>query len=126
MPRSSRLDRLNKPARFQNRRRRGLNLLHPDEQQLFFAVLQGPHRLNGFRNHDILRQLFPTADSDPRQTQRRRNQVTRKLQLLRAHGLIAKVPHSHRYRITNQGEAMMTKAVYARYKLFPKELSLVA
>ena len=48
------------------------------------------------------------------------------VQLLRAHGLIAKIPHCHRYRVTVQGEALMSAALYARYKLFPKELQNVA
>jgi hypothetical protein len=48
------------------------------------------------------------------------------LQLLRAHGLIAKIPHAHRYRLTEKGQAIMNAAVYVRYKAFPKELHEVA
>src|SRR4029077_2330919 len=46
------LDRVSKPALFHKRRRRGLNLLHPDEQRLFRAILRGDWRLHGFRNRD--------------------------------------------------------------------------
>jgi hypothetical protein len=48
------------------------------------------------------------------------------LHLLRAHGLIATIPHTHRYRVTTKGEAVMSAALYARYKVFPKELQHVA
>ena len=59
--------------------------------------------------------------------QRRRTaHVSRLLHLLRAHGLIAKIPHSQRYRVTVKGEALMSAAIYARHKVFPKELQGVA
>lgn len=45
---------------------------------------------------------------------------------LRAPGLIAKIPHAHRYRVTTKGEAQMSAAIYARYEVFPKELQHVA
>jgi hypothetical protein len=45
------------------------------------------------------------------------------LQLLRGHGLIAKIPYSHRYRVTAKGEAIMGTAIYLRCKAFPKELA---
>jgi DNA-binding IclR family transcriptional regulator len=59
--------------------------------------------------------------------QRRRTaHVSRLLHLLRAHGLIAKIPHAHRYRVTAKGEALMSAALQARDKLFPQELQGVA
>jgi hypothetical protein len=120
------LDRVNKPARLGQRRRRGLNLLRRQEQQLFRAVLRGEHHINGFRNRDIQAVLFPTRVRDVVEQRRRTAHVSRLLHLLRAHGLIAKIPHAHRYRITTKGEAVMSAAIYARYKVFPKELQDVA
>jgi hypothetical protein len=114
------LDRASEPTRFHRRRRRALNLLCDGEQRLFLAVLQGQHRLHGFRNTDVARYLDPrprTTAGQRRQTAR----ISRQLQLLRAHGLIAKIPHSYRYRVTAHGEALMTTAVYLRHKSFPKE-----
>ena len=120
------LDRVSEPAKFHGRRRRGLNLLHVDEQQLFRAVLRGEHRLHGLRNRDIALHLFGPVPSDPVKQRQRTTRVSRLLQLLRAHGLIAKVPHSHRYQVTSKGEAVMNAALYVRYKAFPKELLDVA
>jgi hypothetical protein len=120
------LDRVSKPARLGQRRRRGLNLLRMEEQRLFRAVLHGEHHINGFRNRDVQAALFPQRTRDSAGQRRRTAHVSRLLQLLRAHGLIAKIPHTHRYRVTAKGEALMCAAIYARYKVFPKELQGVA
>jgi hypothetical protein len=120
------LDRMHQPARLGPRRRRGLNLLRVQEQKLFHAVLRGEHHVNGFRNRDIQGGLFTVRAKDLAEQRRRTAHVSRLLHLLRAHGLIAKVPHAHRYRMTTKGEAVMSAAVYARHKVFPQELQHVA
>jgi hypothetical protein len=120
------LDRVNKPARLGQRRRRGLNLLRVEEQQLFRAVLRGEHHINGFRNRDVQAVLFGQRARDVAEQRRRTAHVSRLLHLLRAHGLIAKVPRSHRYRVTAKGETLMGAAIYARYKVFPQKLQGVA
>jgi hypothetical protein len=120
------LDRVQKPARLGPRRRRGLNLLRVEEQKLFRAVLRGEHHVNGFRNRDLQAALFPTCVKDAAEQRRRTAHVSRLLHLLRAHGLIAKVPHAHRYRVTTKGQALMSAALYARCKVFPNELQEVA
>ena len=56
----------------------------------------------------------------------RRLFTSRQLQLLRAHGLIASVPHSYRYHVTRRGEDLMNAAIYVRCKAFPNELNDVA
>jgi hypothetical protein len=120
------LDRVQKPTRLGRRRCRGLKLLHVEEQRLFRAVLRGEHHVNGFRNRDVQTALFPVQAKDTTERRRRTAHVSRLLRLLRGHGLIAKVPHAHRYRVTTKGEALMGAAIYARYKVFPKELQGVA
>jgi hypothetical protein len=120
------LDQVHRPARFRSRRRRALNVLSAAEQQLFLAVLRGEHRLTGFRNADVARHLFPSVDRTAQERRRRTAAVSRKLQLLRAHGLIAAVPHSYRYQITRKGENLMSAAIAVRAKAFPKELENVA
>jgi hypothetical protein len=120
------LDRVSQPTRFRGRRQRGLNLLAVAEQQLFLAVLRGDHRLQGVRNRDLAHALFPRPTTDPTERKRRTAHVSRRFLLLRAHGLLAKIPHTHRYRITAKGEDLMSAALYVRYKVFPKELDRVA
>jgi DNA-binding IclR family transcriptional regulator len=61
------------------------------------------------------------------QAKRRRTApVSRLIQLLRAHGLIAQIPHAHRYRVSEKSQTIMNAAVYVRYKAFPQELQEVA
>jgi hypothetical protein len=120
------IDQASQPVRFRGRRRRGLNLLGLQEQRLFHAVLRGEHRLNGLRNADVAQELYGPAPRDLAARRRQTARVSRLLQLLRAHGLIAKVPHAHRYQLTAKGEALMSAALYVRHKAFPKELDDVA
>ena len=120
------LDRVCRPAKFPQRRRRGLKLLHPEEQRLFRAVLRGDWQLNGFRNRDLAHERYGPLPDRPEERRRRTVKVCRYLQLLRAHGLLAKVPHSNRYRVTANGEALFCSAVYLRLDAFPKALKAVA
>lgn len=119
------LDRLSQPVNYHGRQRRGLNLLHAEEQKLFLAVLCGANRLNGFRSRDIQRSLHGVT-RDPENGRRQMHRVSRQLQLLRAHGLIKKVPNCHRYHVTLKGEAVMGAAVRVRVKEFPHELPAAA
>jgi hypothetical protein len=120
------LESLHKPARFGNRRRRALNVLSDADHRLFLAVLRGDHCVNGFRNADVAKVLFPTPAKSVRERRRRSSQVSRKLQLLRAHGLIAPIRSSYRYRITRKGQTLMNSAVSVRCQAFPVELKPVA
>jgi hypothetical protein len=116
-------DRLCEPVRYRGRRRRGLNVLRDREQRLFRAVLNGQHRLLGLCNSAIAEALYGPAPTCPLERRRRTARVTRQLQLLRAHGLIRKVPRSQRYQVTATGEAIMGAALYIRHKMFPSELA---
>ena len=118
-------DRVSRPVIFQHRRRRALNLLAESEQQLFKAILRGEHRLHGFRNADVAQRLFRASARTRAEQQRRTAHVGRLLQLLRAHGLIAKVPHSYRYRITSKGEVIMSAALYMRHQALETLLKLL-
>jgi hypothetical protein len=120
------LDRVCKPAKFLKRRRRGLNLLHPEEQRLFRAILRGDWRLHGFRNRDLVAELYKTKATSTDERRRRSLRVCRQIQLLRAHGLIAKIPRSQRYQVTIQGDALMWTAVFIHIDRFSKLLSAVA
>ena len=120
------LERVSQPARLGRRRRRGLNLLRVQEQQWFRAVLRGEHPINGFRNRDVQAVLFGPRVRNGAEQRRRTAHVSRLLHVLRAHGLIAELPPTHRYRVTTKGETLMSAALYARYKRFPKELQGVA
>src|SRR5215218_3146538 len=88
------------------RRYRGLQPFGQDAE-LLAAIHRGEYALNGFRNRDLRAQLFAPT-SEPKQRRRQTAAVTRKLQLLRAHGLIHRVPKTHRYQLTSQGHTILT------------------
>ena len=120
------LDRVCSRASFAGRQRRALNPLSREDQQLFLAVLRGEHTLRGFRSRDLAPYLNHTPTQDPDQRRRQSGQRSRLLQLLRAHGLIAKLPHTRRYRVTDRGFAFMSASIHLRHKAFPAELNDVA
>lgn len=97
------LARLGQPREWKGRRVRALDPLGHD-RVLLEAVCRGEFTLNGFRNRD-LQQVFFGAPSDEEREQRRRSAwVSRKLRLLRAHGVIRKVTGTYRYQVTERGQ----------------------
>src|SRR5262249_10624969 len=117
------LDRRCAPVRFQGRRRRALQPLSRDDQALFRAALRGEYAVRGFRNGELAQQLFGSRPNDPVERRRRCGRVSRRISLLRAHGLVAKVPRSRRYHVTPRGQRFMSTAVHLHTTLFPKELT---
>ena len=97
----------------ENRSWRALNPLAEDDAALLAAVSRGEFAINGFRNRDLRTLLCPPTN-DPAQRRRQSTQITRKLKLLRMHGLIAKVPKTHRYTLTKQGQTTITTLLAAR------------
>ena len=107
-------DDLCRPAQWQGRRARGLNPLRADGAALLEAVNRGEFLLDGFRNGDLRGLLYSTPPSGPAEERRRSAAVTRRLRLLRAHGLIQKVPKSHRYQVSARGRVAIAALLAAR------------
>jgi hypothetical protein len=67
-------------------------------------LAQGEWSINGLRNRDLARGLEPNLDAlAPPDRARLTARVSRLLGILRAHGLIRKVPRTHRYTVTEKG-----------------------
>ena len=113
------------PVSFQGRRRRGLQPLSRDHQALFQAVLRGENTVRGFRNGEVAERLYGPRPRDPGERQRRSGRVSRRISLLRAHGLVAKYPRSRRYRVTHAGQRFMSTAIHVRTNAFSRELGRV-
>ena len=76
----------------------------PDDYALLAAVNRGEFAINGFRDRDLQRLLYPSSKLLPDCERRRRSAtVSRKLPMLRAHGPIQKVPKTYRHQLTNTG-----------------------
>ena len=102
---------LAQPCRYGGRRVRALRPFHPDDHALLTAVHRGEFAMNGFRNRDLQRLLYPGSETLTDGERRRRSApVSRKLRLLRAHGPIQKVPKTHRYQLSWTGR-LATSAV---------------
>jgi len=91
---------------------RALNPLAEEDARLLEAVHRGEFALHGFRNRDICRQLF--SQQSPLTDKQRMSKVTRLLRLLRAHGLIYKIPNTHRYLLTKDGQQTIPALIAAR------------
>jgi hypothetical protein len=107
------------------RRCRALNGLGEPDGKLMGIVNRGEFAINGFRNRDVRVHLYGVAD-DQRQERKEMAAVGRKLRLLRAHGLIAKVSKTHRYVVTEKGRRIITTLLAARQASMEKLTALAA
>ncbi len=93
---------------------RALNPMGAEDAALLETVNRGEFAINGFRNRDVRRHLYASTTPDPIEQKRRAAATTRKLRLLRAHGLIKKVSRTHRYVLTDRGREIITTLLAAR------------
>src|SRR5262249_36644549 len=93
---------------------RGLRPITEEEATVFEAILKGEHLVQGFRNKDLRRSFAAVDETDPVRRRRSSGRITRRLRLLRAHGLIRKVSKTSYYRITSKGHQVMTTALRIR------------
>lgn len=96
-----------RPAFWHDKRVRALKPWSDQDMQLFRIVTRGEFNVNGFRNRDIQALLYDHPAQTPEEGRRRSARVTRLLRLLRAHGLIKKVQHTHRYALTDKGRLIL-------------------
>lgn len=89
------------------RRERALNPWSEEDRLLLHTISRGEFSLNGFRNRDILPHIFPRVSPKTEERRRASARVTRKLRLLRAHGVVRRIPHTHRYAFTKKGREIV-------------------
>jgi hypothetical protein len=107
------------------RRYRALNPFNPDEAAWLKLIRRGEWCLKGFRNRDLRHLIFgPTSDLHARR--RQAAQVTRRLALYHAHGLITKVPRTHRWMLTPKGRRLITALMAAHSATTDQLISLAA
>ena len=102
-----------RPIKRKGRRYRALNPFSPADAALLQAVSRGEFAINGFRNRDLCQLLHPgRAPKDIKKKQARA--TGRQIRLLRMHGLLAKVSHTHRYVLTEKGRSTITALLAAQ------------
>jgi len=108
------LDPVSRPLKKKQRPYRALRPVSPPEAAVFAAVLKGQFLVKGFTNRDVREQVDSVKGADPRERCRASARTTRRLRLLRAHGLIRKVGGTRYYRVTPKGHQIMTAALKLR------------
>jgi hypothetical protein len=99
----------------------GFNPLAQPDATLFTSLMAGEHCLHGFTNRDIrarltATQLLRSCADDPKKASAK---VGRCFRRLHAHGLIAKIPRTRRWRVTHYGRNVMGTSMYLREHHFP-------
>ena len=95
------LSRIQQPARLEGQRASGLRFGDPRVLALLCALVLFRLLPRGFSNHDLREHLTPLLGANPKPLGQ--GQMTYHLRRLRLHGMIERIPHSHRYRVTDSG-----------------------
>ena len=89
----------------------GFSPLEADDVRLFKAVLNEDHCLRGFRNSYIRVRLYaPTRD--PAAQRRHAAAIGRRLKRLHVRGLLARILHTRRWRVTRLGQSLLQRSVH--------------
>lgn len=94
---------------------RALHPFDPADGALLEAVNAAEFTIQGLRNRDLQARLYAGPALSKPEKLRRSAAVSRKLRLLRAHGVIQKLPHTHRYQVTDKGRVALTALLAARH-----------
>ena len=86
---------------------RGFNPWRNDDFIVLSFLALGQNVLNGFRNKELRDYLYPEVKRLPTIEQRKySSRTTRRIKLLRVHGLIKKMPKENRYILTSKGQKL--------------------
>ena len=117
------LDDITKPKKTASGRGvRAFNPLSREDIQLFKAMMAGQHHIRGLCNADMRTclqgspHLRDLADNPKKQSAK----VSRILSRFHAHKLIARIPRSRRWRVTDRGKQIMAASLCLREVAFPE------
>jgi hypothetical protein len=126
-PLSEIFDDVSRPVMMAGHRVRAMRIGDAADIALLEAIARGEFSTAGFRNRDIQRLLHPVR-RDPSRKQRRQiaGSCGRRIRLLRAHGLVRKVPKTHRYTLTPKGHRLAAALFAARHATTQQLLRIAA
>ena len=113
------LRQLTEPKIVRDRSHAGFNPARHHDVQLFKAVLDGDHIVRGFRNADIRVPLFGAIDK-VEEKRRASAAVGRMLKRLHVRHLVAKIPRTRRWRVTENGRQLLGEAVHLYSSSWPQ------
>jgi hypothetical protein len=116
-PAYQQLRQLTEPKKLANRSSAGFNPARREDVRLFAAVLDGDHIARGFRNKDIRAALFGFAAPASR---RQSAAVGRLLKRLHQRQLVAKIPRTRRWRVTDAGRHLLSMATQLYGQTWPE------
>lgn len=96
---------------------RSVRALHPfskEDGTLLAAIGRGEFMISGVRNVEIRAILYPAPPANTAEKRRQSAMISRKLRMLRAHGLLRKVKGRHLYVVTAAGRAILSSFLVAR------------
>jgi hypothetical protein len=113
-PLSKLTDAICQSTEWNGKRVRAIKPWSLQDAALLSAVNRPEFTLQGFRNRDLRTLLFGSQQVPAAEVRRQSAKITRQLRMLRAHGLILKIPHTHRYQLTARGRTTLTALQAAR------------
>ena len=117
---------LERRVRFHGKSCRALHPFEPQDHALLKAINRGEFAIHGLRNRDLQALLYPSPASNQREQRRRSAAVGRKLRLLRAHGLLKKLPHTHRYQVNENARILLNAILTAHQTTVQRLLATAA
>jgi hypothetical protein len=111
---ANRFDAVVKPVKHDGQRASALRFGDQRAMALLQAALMFIHLPAGFSNRDLRTRLAPLLGTDP--TRISPGMMTYDLRRLRLHGIVERLPRTHRYRLTRDGirVALLFTRAYAR------------
>ena len=98
-----------KANKLNNKRVRPIRPWEKGDKLLLRTANNGDFVLTGFRNRDIFAVFNPPVKKISEvERKRKKARITRQIRILRGHGIVKKVAHTHRYLVTSRGRKIIT------------------
>jgi hypothetical protein len=102
------------PIHWKSQRVRPLRPWAKEDTSLLEIISRGEFNINGFRNRDIRQGIYP-GNHDAHTKRCLSARITYRLRVLRAHGIIRKVPRTFRYVLTDKGRQIVTAVIQTQH-----------
>ena len=103
-----------RPVGWKSQRVRSLRPWSKEDTTLLTIISRGEFNINGFRNRDIRQRIFP-GNHDAHTKRRQSAHVSYRIRMLRAHGIIRKVPRTFRYVLTDKGRLIVSAIIQTQH-----------